>query len=415
MGEIKVLAGEQICKGRTKAGMQYVLYPKKQSGESMAAIVVPYGSNGIQWQKKGTQQKETFPLGIAHFIEHKLFAQKWGDAFGQFAKQGAEANAFTDRERTVYYFTCRSHFIENLQLLLDFVQHPYFTAENVEQEKSIIQSEIKMYADWAEWVAYEQMLDLLYPSHLAHKPVAGTLESVAETTVEDLQRVYDACYLPQDFMLICAGNINTKQVMEAAEGVMCKEKTGDVLYDTKPCDIQKTYQEKNLSLRRPVFQIGFWMEPRKRDCKEKLAMDILLDLLAGESSPFFAQAYAAGYLDTPMGRGYFVGDGYTYCTFSGSSTEVEKIAALLLTHWKKLQQQGIAQMDFERLQKKQIGQNLRLFQSVSSIGMAQMDFACYGADLEEVFRLTKELKQNDIEKLLQNTIMQDKMVLSVVR
>ncbi len=415
MGEMKYIAGTQIFRGSTNCGMQCMLYPKAKSEESMAAIVVPYGSNGVAWQKNGETQKECFPLGIAHFIEHKLFAQKWGDAFAQFAKQGAQANAFTDRERTVYYFRCRSHFMENLRLLLDFIQHPYFTPENVEQEKNIIQSEIKMYADWADMMVYEQMLALLYPAHTAHKPVAGTLDSVAQTTAEDLQHVYDVCYLPQDFTLICSGNIDTTEVMEAAEGMMRKEKTGDVVYAPKTCTIQKTYQEKILGLRQAVFQIGFQLEPHKRELRKKLCMDILLDLLAGESSPFFADAYAKGYLDQPMGRGYFVGDGYSYCTFSGSGADVKAIAALLLYHWDILQKKGIADLDFERLQKKQIGQSMRLFQNAISLAMAQMDFVLYDADLADVFRMCKEVKKFDVEKLLQNTMMQDKMVLSVVR
>ena len=90
-------------------------------------------------------------------------------------------------------------------------------------------------------------------------------------------------------------------------------------------------------------------------------------------------------------------------------------AELLLTHWKRLKQNGIDENHFRRLQKKAVGQTLRLFQSISAIGLTQIELTPFDADLSDLFRLTKELHKKDLEKLLQNTIAQDKMVLSVMR
>ena len=189
MGLMRHGAGETILRERAAAGMRCCIYPKKQFGEKFAAVVVPFGSNDVCWQGENREKPIRFPLGVAHFIEHKLFQQSWGDALFQFGKQGAAANAFTDGEKTVYYFSCRENFMENLRLLLDFVQHPCFQEEDVEKEKNIIRSEIRMGKDDANRAAYETMVDLMYQKHPVRFPVAGTEESVKNTTAEKMQKL----------------------------------------------------------------------------------------------------------------------------------------------------------------------------------------------------------------------------------
>ena len=68
---------EKNQQGKTKNGLQYYIFPKKEFGEKAAAIVVKRGSNHLFW--KGENGEEiNFPQGTAHFIEHKLFQQEWG-------------------------------------------------------------------------------------------------------------------------------------------------------------------------------------------------------------------------------------------------------------------------------------------------------------------------------------------------
>lgn len=144
-------------------------------------------------------------------------------------------------------------------------------------------------------------------------------------------------------------------------------------------------------------------------------MELLMDLWAGESSPFFLEAYEKDLLDVPLERMYSCGNGFAFCAFMGSGEQAEETAELLLTHWKRLKQNGIDENHFRRLQKKAVGQTLRLFQSISAVGLTQIELTPFDADLSDLFRLTKELHKKDLEKLLQNTIAQDKMVLSVMR
>jgi Predicted Zn-dependent peptidases len=97
-------------------------------------------------------EKGLLPSGIAHFIEHKLFAKPGYDVSEKFAKYGANSNAYTSYTKTAYLFQTLENPYDNLKVLLDLIQNPYFTEENVASERGIIDQEIQMYLDMPEWV-----------------------------------------------------------------------------------------------------------------------------------------------------------------------------------------------------------------------------------------------------------------------
>ena len=115
------------------------------------------------------------PEGIAHFLEHKLFESEDLDAFARYAKTGASANAYTSFDKTCYLFQCSDNFEASLEILLDFVTHPYFTKETVEKEQGIIGQEITMYYDVASWMSTFNLLRLLYHKHPVRIDIAGTV------------------------------------------------------------------------------------------------------------------------------------------------------------------------------------------------------------------------------------------------
>jgi len=96
-------------------------------------------------------------------LEHKLFENEDGvDTFKRYAETGASANAYTSFDKTSYLFSCTDNFEASLEILLDFVTHPYFTPATVEKEQGIIGQEIRMYDDNPGWQVYFQLLANMY-------------------------------------------------------------------------------------------------------------------------------------------------------------------------------------------------------------------------------------------------------------
>ena len=145
---------------------------------SYAIFGTKYGSIDTTFSVNG--EETTVPEGIAHFLEHKLFESEDGDAFSKYAKTGAYANAFTSFDRTCNLFSCSDKFYDNLDILLSFVQSPYFTEETVKKEQGIIGQEIRMYDDSPGWRVMFNMLTAMYRNHPVRIDIAGTVESIAE-------------------------------------------------------------------------------------------------------------------------------------------------------------------------------------------------------------------------------------------
>ena len=121
-----------------------------------------YGSNDNKFVIPGEQEITEVPNGVAHFLEHKLFEQKDGtNSLDTLTALGVNANAYTTNDHTAYLFECTDNFYEAMDELMDYVQHPYFTDENVEKEKGIISQEIRMYDEYPEWRVYLNALEAM--------------------------------------------------------------------------------------------------------------------------------------------------------------------------------------------------------------------------------------------------------------
>ena len=159
--------GDQYYQIDHPTGLKIFVYPKENSNSTYAVFGAKYGSVDTCFKRSDEQDTCTVPEGIAHFLEHKLFESEEGDAFSRYAKTGASANAYTSFDMTCYLFSCTENVYESLEILLDFVQSPYFTKETVEKEQGIIGQEIRMYDDDPNWRVMFNLLCALYHNHPA--------------------------------------------------------------------------------------------------------------------------------------------------------------------------------------------------------------------------------------------------------
>lgn len=192
-------------------GLQVYVLPKPTFKKTYATFATKYGSVDNHFHVAGGEET-TVPDGIAHFLEHKMFEEPEGDIFATFASNGASANAFTSFDQTVYLFSATENIETNLSTLVDFVQRPYFTDENVEKEKGIIGQEINMYADNPDWRVYFGLIEAMYSKHPVRIDIAGTVESISTITKETLYTCYNAFYHPSNMLLFVVGGVDPEKV-----------------------------------------------------------------------------------------------------------------------------------------------------------------------------------------------------------
>ena len=157
-------------------GLDVYILPKRGFSKTFVTFTTKYGSIDRTFIPNGKEEEVTVPDGIAHFLEHKMFEKEEGDVFQKFSVLGGSANAFTSFTRTAYLFSATDKLYENTEVLLDFVQEPYFTEETVEKEKGIIGQEITMYDDLPDWRLYFGAIENLFHEHPVKIDIAGTIE-----------------------------------------------------------------------------------------------------------------------------------------------------------------------------------------------------------------------------------------------
>lgn len=222
-------------------GLTVFIIPKKEVNNIYVTFTTNYGSNILEFVPIGKKEYVKVPLGIAHFLEHKMFEQEDDtDVFNFFSERGCDANANTNNKKTTYLFSGPNFFKENINFLLDYVQKPYFTDENVEKEKGIIIQEMKMYQDNPYSKLYESILDASFINNNTKYPIIGTEESVNSITKEQLYDCYNTFYHPSNMVLVVTGNVDPEEVINIVrENQNSKE-------FAKPSQIKiKKYDEPN--------------------------------------------------------------------------------------------------------------------------------------------------------------------------
>ena len=400
------------------SGLKILVMPKENYSSTYAIFATKYGSIDTMIQMKDGSFKE-IPEGTAHFLEHKLFESEDLDAFERFAKTGASANAYTSFDRTGYLFSCSANFKKNLEILLDFVQNPYFTQATVEKEQGIIGQEIDMYKDVPDWEVMFNCLMNMYHNLPVRIDIAGTHESIAQISAETLYGCYDNFYNLHNMVLSVAGNVSVDEVIEVAdkmlkpvEGKMAQRKVID-----EPKEVVSSYVEEKLSVATPQFMFGFKenRDTPERTAKEEVTMEILLDMISGQSSELYRRLFDGKLINNSFGFEYFTGFGYSCVFFAGESTDPRAVADEIVKEIKSFRENGFDKAAFDRTKKKLYGRMIMGMNDVDGIAnnMAISYFA--GEDIFTDFEIYKTVTLEDVEELFKNTLDENYSVLSVIK
>ncbi|MEE1246791.1 MAG: pitrilysin family protein [Acutalibacteraceae bacterium] len=400
------------------SGLKILVMPKENYSSTYAIFATKYGSIDTMIQMKDGSFKE-IPEGTAHFLEHKLFESEDLDAFERFAKTGASANAYTSFDRTGYLFSCSANFKKNLEILLDFVQNPYFTQATVEKEQGIIGQEIDMYKDVPDWEVMFNCLMNMYHNLPVRIDIAGTHESIAQISAETLYGCYDNFYNLHNMVLSVAGNVSVDEVIEVAdkmlkpvEGKMAQRKVID-----EPKEVVSPYVEEKLSVATPQFMFGFKenRDTPERTAKEEVTMEILLDMISGQSSELYRRLFDNKLINNSFGFEYFTGFGYSCVFFAGESIDPKAVADEIVKEIKSFRENGFDKAAFDRTKKKLYGRMIMGMNDVDGIAnnMAISYFA--GEDIFTDFEIYKTVTLEDVEELFKNTLDENYSVLSVIK
>lgn len=411
--------GESYFEIDHPSGLKILVYPKKNYAATYAVFGTRYGSIDTEFRLNGEEKFTCVPEGIAHFLEHKLFESEDLDAFERYAKTGASANAYTSFDKTCYLFSCTGKFQESLEILLDFVTHPYFTEKTVQKEQGIIGQEIQMCRDEAGWEALFSLLRAMYKTHPVRIDIAGTVESIAEITPELLYKCYETFYNFSNMVLCVAGNVTPDEVLSVADRLLKPQKPIRIerKFHREPREVAESYTEETLSVAFPIFSLGFKeaVETPERSLREILISDIILEAVAGKTSAFYSELLEAGLINTSFESEYFCGYGYAAWIFTGESPDGREVQKRITARIRALQETGISKADFERIRKKLYGRSIMQFNDIDGIANAMVSAYFCKEGLFDETEILQSLTLDEVNARLRTALQTDCASLSVIK
>lgn len=389
-------------------GLKVYLLPKYGFSKTYGLFSTHFGSVDTTFTPLGEDEMITVPDGIAHFLEHKMFEMKEGDASDMFASLGASTNAFTSSSRTAYLFNTTSNVNECVELLLDFVQDIYLTDESVEKEKGIINQEIGMYDDDPDWRCYFGSITNLYQQHPVKIDIAGTVETVSKINKEILEKCYHTFYHPSNMMLFVVGNIDVESTMQVIRNNQSKKSFTKMnpiqrLEIHEPLGIDKKEEVLNMDVIMPKIIVSIKVNDILSDAiqklKRELSMNIFLDMLFAKSSSLYEKWSREEVINDSFSANFTQERDYSFIQMGGDTNTPELLKDKIFDLIEHIDEFEIHEDDFNRVLKKNIGIFISIFNSPESIANMFTRYYFEGIMLFDFLDVMYSLTKNDIEDM----------------
>ncbi len=414
------VTGESCIHVKHSSGLNIYIKEMKGFNKVDALFGTKYGSVNTMFRTAGDAEYTTVPDGIAHFLEHKLFENEECGVFELYAKTGAMGNAFTSFDKTCYLFSCSKNYTENLRILLDFVQKPYFTKENVEKEQGIIGQEIQMTQDNPDWRLLFNMLKSMYHNHPVRIDIAGTVESIAQIDADLLYRCYNTFYNLNNMVLSIAGNIDADEVLAICDEMLkpCEDNGLETVVPEEPDTVVRHEIREKQPVGIPVFMLGYKCRPvadKKETIRKAVSASLLSQYIENEANDMYHSLKEEGIINSNFGCELFYNaENYMAFLLSGESFQPDKVRTAVINELARILSEGIPDEDFSRIRKSTYGALIRRQASVPYMANMMISNALAGSGIYDIIDMYSEITVQDIYDFIRSELTEDRLVLSVI-
>lgn len=413
--------GERYYYTKHKSGLDVFVFPKKMKLKT-ALLGVKFGSVYEEGSIVDGQVKK-YPSGIAHFLEHKLFSSEDGvDAMATLASFGADANAYTSNNKTVYMFSCTENFDKALKGLIDFVYSPYFTEENVESEKGIITQEINMCLDSPYDTVTRNLLVALYGNSKLSDDVLGTEKSIDEITDKALYDCYHSFYRHSNMALVVSGDVDKNEVISIVDEMIATNECREIPVLPSVVDIPSATNsciEKIMNVSIPIFEIGIKDDKPSENVWERLkrdvAMTILEEMLFSRAGELYNDLFEGGFINESYTYSYSINRDTAFHSICGEGADPLYVLKRVKQYIKDSREKGLVERDFVRCKRVMMAEFIRDFDSVFDVANSLLNFTFEGSDIFEYRKIIEQVSFEDVKECLENCFGEERFAISIIK
>lgn len=415
---------EKLYIEKLENGLTVMIMPKKNIQKKYMIWATNFGSIDNKFIAPNDKEETNIPDGVAHFLEHKMFEQQNGtNSLDTLTALGVNANAYTTTDHTCYLFECTDNFYPAMDELMDYVQNPYFTDQNVEKEKGIIGQEIQMYDDYPSWAVYMNAMKCMYKNNPIIIDIAGSIESISKIDKEILYKCYNTFYHPSNMVMCFAGEFEPEALIEEVKKrLKPTEKHGEIkrIYPEEPEQIVKKENTQNMEVSMPIFVIGIKDVIDNKNCtsssivKKHIAIEILLNMLIGKSSKLYKELYEAELITGEPYLDYEFSKQYAHVSITGQSNDPKKVLEKFEAEIKQMKENDIDSAHFQRVKNMIYGNYVKEYDDVAEICRMFVGDYMKGINSFEYIEEYEQVTPEYTKQVLEEVFKEDKTVLSIV-
>ena len=389
-------------------GLEVIVVPK-QYNKTYAAFVTKFGSAVQRFIPMESSEYITVPLGVAHFLEHKVFEMEDGtDASILLANLGADANAFTDYGQTAYITTSTANTEEVINLLLDYVQEPFFNDENVAKEQGIITQELMMYMDKPGSRIHMGILQNLFSKNPIREDIVGTVKSIKSINKEILYTCYNTFYHPSNMTLVVVGNVDAEAIINLVKDNQTKKnfaKSNDIIKEMIVEDnrVFKKTDTIKMDITMPKVCVGLKL-PYRRYLPNELFLEdtklrMLLELTFGPSTTTYQELLDLEIINTGFSYNVYLDNYCGYILIQANTFKPEEFKTYIKEKLLSFAKINIDNKEFTQMKRALLGSFIKSFNNVEFIAHGIIDYKFKNSNLFTSLDLVNNLTVNDLTPL----------------
>lgn len=384
-------------------GLHVIIWEKPDYEQSAFALGTPFGGTNLQEQDKNGNI-HYFTSGIAHFLEHKMFETKHGDAMDTFSKLGADVNAYTSYHETCYYFSTTNDPTAALHELLDFVQELHISKESVTKEKGIIIQELELYKQMSDSRMMNEVLKSLYQNHPLKHEIIGTKESIHSITKEQLEECYLYHYHPSQMVLVGVTSKDPQLMMDEIKKNQAKKvfpKIESLTYMTQeePKEVARKIHTFQMPISIPkvcvAYKIDGIADPYLQE-KTYSELKMLLDAYLSTLNPEYQQWIDQEIILDTLSCGVAIEKDYGHILCYAETNKIDAFLEVVNRMMKKIQTGILDVKILQQLKKRYFGQSIRSLNSFEDIAIQSMECAFKKVTLFEMLDILYNIDENDL-------------------
>ena len=368
---------ETLRQFTSENGLRCILVFKPDYQGSCALLGTPFGALDLEQVDQDGTIYHVIP-GTAHFLEHKLFENPEGDIMNVFTDLGAQVNAFTSYNETVYYFTTSADVIEPLNVLMDFVANPSISEASVEKEKGIIVQELNMYEQMPDVRLMMETYKSLYHNHPLKFDIGGDEQSVLSVSKDHLDECYLRNYHPQQMVLVVATGVDLDVIEETIRKKQSEHPVRSMQKVVRasvnePKEVVNTYHAITMDVQSEKVAVAFKIteffdSPLKR-LKAEWAMRFLSEAAFSSLNPEYQQWMDDEIITDFFGVDSDFGEDYGFVLFFNETSNPKQFEDFVLEQWEKA---TISEATLQQLKRRSLGSAIRRMNHLDDLALGIM-------------------------------------------